>query len=408
MSLRLAAGCPCCSPPWAGVRRLPAEDRCPVAALERGPEGASRSRLLALAGHVQALEVVPRPLRVPLGPLRLAPEPVAAADGGTMVNTVLGPVSSRQLGMLLPHEHCFVSSAGMTRIYPERVPMDYVTTEAVAALRQWREAGGCTIVDCTTYDLGRDVEVMQKIAKESGVNIIATTGSWIDPPRSFQYMRPGDLAELYIREATVGIEGSGVKAGIIKCAHESGTTWEKGKGFTPVGEATCRAAAIAQKATGLPITTHTEVEEHVGLAQIAIFEEEGVDLNRVYIGHCNDSTDLDYLTAMLKKGVWLGLDRTGPGSEPGSARPDWEGRTETIKRLIDAGWGHRIMLSHDWMVYLGFMPDKVAKKIRRGNPDGYNFILRNVIPRLHELGVSQEQTDSILRDNPRRFFENAP
>lgn len=388
--VRLAFGCSCCSPPAS-------DPKAPT------PGG----RVGRLAAHVAGLEAVPRPLLVSTGPLPLVQAPAAAADGGLQVNTVLGPVSSTQLGMVLPHEHCYVSSAGMQAVYPERVPLDYVVPEAVAALKQLKEAGGSTIVDCTTHDLGRNVEVMARISRESGVNIIATTGSWLDPPRTFQSMRPKDLAELYIREATLGIEGTGIKAGIIKCAHETGTTWEKGRGFTPAGEVTCRAAAIAQRATGLPVTTHTEVEERCGLAQIGVFEEEGVDMNRVYIGHCNDSEDLGYLTEMLRKGVWLGLDRTGPGGkEPGTERPDWEGRALTIKRLIDAGWGHRIMLSHDWMVFLGFLPTKVAKKVRTFNPDGYTFILRNVIPRLHELGVSKQTTDAILYDNPRRFFGN--
>lgn len=331
-----------------------------------------------------------------------------AEDGGAMINTVLGPISSRQLGMVLPHEHCFVSSAGVAQVYPESVPLeDFIIPEAIAALRQFRAAGGSTIVDCTTPDLGRNVHVMARIAKESEVNIIATTGSWLDPPRALHGLKPENLSELWIREATVGIEGTNIKAGILKCAHESGVTWQKGKGFTSVGELTCRAIARAQKVTGLPITTHTEVEEEVGLAQIKIFEQEGVDLNRVYIGHCNDSEDMNYLTAMLQKGVWLGLDRTGPLSAPDSLRPDWEGRTMTIKRLIDVGWGHRIMLSHDWMVFLGLLPVKIAKGMRRANPDGYTFILSKVVPMLHELGVSKEQTDAILYENPRRFFENA-
>jgi phosphotriesterase-related protein len=172
---------------------------------------------------------------------------------------------------------------------------------------------------------------------------------------------------LYVHEATVGIDGSDVKAGIIKCAHESGVTWERGSGFTKAGKVTARAAARAAVATGLPITTHTEVEEEVGLAQLDIFEEEGVDLNRVYIGHCNDryalshsrilshplsypltsthvliytthicSTNLDYLLRMLARGCWIGLDRTGPGKSKGP-RPDWKTRATVIKAVIDAG-----------------------------------------------------------------------
>ena len=87
----------------------------------------------------------------------------------------------------------------------------------------------------------------------------------------------------------VGIEGTNIKAGIIKCAHETGLTWDAGlHNFTEAGDTTARACARAAKATGLPITTHTQVAERIGLAQIKIFEEEGVDMNRVYIGRESD------------------------------------------------------------------------------------------------------------------------
>ena len=104
------------------------------------------------------------------------------------------------------------------------------------------------------------------------MQIIATTGCWCDVPRAWQASSPDALAALYVREATEGIEGTGIKAGIIKCAHETGITWEAGVGFTPAGQVTLRACARAQLATGLPVTTHTEVAERVGLAQIDVFE----------------------------------------------------------------------------------------------------------------------------------------
>lgn len=122
-----------------------------------------------------------------------------------------------------------------------------------------------------------------------------------------------------VRDCTVGIEGTSIKAGIIKCAHQTGVTWKAGEGFSRTGEVTLRACARAAKATGLPITTHTEVAERIGLAQCALFEEEGVDMNRVYIGHNNDSTDMDYLLEILGHGVWLGLDRTTELADS----PDW-------------------------------------------------------------------------------------
>jgi len=347
-----------------------------------------------------------RHFKAPVSP-PLAPPLPSAEDGGVLVPTVLGPVSSRKLGMVLPHEHCLVSSSVLAH-YPEMVPYeDFVFPEAIAAFKELKANGGGAIIDCTTLDLGRDVQAMTRISREAGIHIICTTGCWLDPNRSMHSCDPDTMAKMFIRDCTEGIQGTGIKAGIIKCAHESGLTWDRGGGFSKIGEVIARAVARAHKATGCPITTHTEVEEHIGLAQIAIFEEEGVDLNRVYIGHCNDSTDLDYLTTMLKKGVWLGLDRTGPGmAEPGHTRPEWEERARTVWRLIEAGWGHRILLSHDWMVYLGFAGAvDGAKKHRSQNPLGYTFILKKLIPRVLELGATRAQTDAILYDNPRRFLE---
>jgi len=173
-------------------------------------------------------------------------------------------------------------------------------------------------------------------------------------------------------------------------------------GVTAEGEIILRAAARAQKATGVPISTHTWAPERVGDQQVRIFEDEGVDLNRVYVGHSNDTTDIGYLTGLLEKGVWMGLDRN-PGSRP--ELPNWQARTETTYKLIEAGFVDRIMLGHDWSV--ATMPaHREARAVRdANNPDSYNFITRNVLPLLKELGASQQNIDQIMVDNPRRFFE---
>jgi phosphotriesterase-related protein len=202
-----------------------------------------------------------------------------------LINSVLGEISTTQLGWTSSHEHIFVNDAKsviVEKAYPDTFPTDYIVREGIASLKRFKANGGGTVVDCTTVDLGRNVGLMARCSKESGVNIICTTGCWIDVPVVFQRSDPDALAALYIRDCTVGIEGTGIKAGIIKCAHESGVTWERGVGFTKAGETTARACARAAKATGLPITTHTEVAERIGLAQCELFEQEGVDMNRVY------------------------------------------------------------------------------------------------------------------------------
>jgi phosphotriesterase-related protein len=130
-----------------------------------------------------------------------------------------------------------------------------------------------------------------------------------------------------------------------------------------------------------------------------------VDLNRVYIGHSNDDTALDYLLGLLDKGVWLGMDRYPGGRVPGT--PNWEQRTEIVKQLIDAGYGHRIMLSHDYSVPKARYGAAVQEERRRANPDGYNFITRRVLPRLKELGASEEDIHKMMVENPRRFFEGS-
>jgi phosphotriesterase-related protein len=103
---------------------------------------------------------------------------------------------------------------------------------------------------------------------------------------------------------TQGIGTSGVKAAIIKCATDTA-------GVTPVIETILRASARAQKATGVPISTHTWAAGRTGLAQQAIFAQEGVDLRRVIIGHSGDSEDLDYLRGLMERGSTIGMDRFG-------------------------------------------------------------------------------------------------
>ena len=163
-------------------------------------------------------------------------------------------------------------------------------------------------------------------------------------------------------------------------------------------------AAQACNQTGVRISTHTWSPDRVGEAQVRILEEEGVDLNRVYVGHSNDDTDLDYLLGLLNKGVWLGLDRYPGGRQPGT--PDWEGRTEVLKRLLDAGFAHRIMLSHDNSVPSTNVTEELAEQRRRFNPDGYLFITRKVLPRLKDLGASDQEIQMLMVDNPRRFFDD--
>lgn len=311
------------------------------------------------------------------------------------VNTVLGPVDTNDLGFTLSHEHVGTNAAGLRHTYPEFIDREGMREQSIAAMQAVRADGVRTVVDVSTFDLGRDVILMREVAEGSGMQIIAATGNHLAVPRPFGDVSPDVIAELYIREIEEGIEDTGIKAGIIKVASDEG-------GITPPQEVVLRAAARTQKATGLPISTHTWSPERIGEHQVRILEEEGVDLDKVYIGHSNDDTDLEYLLGLLNKGVWLGLDRYPGGTRPGT--PDWEQRTEVAKALMDAGFTNRIFLSHDYSVPKARHGAEVQEQRRRANPDEYNFIPRFVLPRLKELGASDADIHQITVENPRRFF----
>jgi phosphotriesterase-related protein len=314
------------------------------------------------------------------------------------INSVLGPIDTAGLGFTLAHEHVLETSAGIPQVYPDLVDSDAALRKGIQDLKLAHDEGVRTIIDVTTIDLGRDVRFLEQVSRESGVQIVCATGVWLDIPRAFWKVKPEEVASLFIREIEEGMEGKGIKAGIIKVANDRG-------GVTPEGEIILRAAAIAHKATGVPISTHTYAPERVGDQQARIFEDEGVDLSRVYVGHSDNSTEMGYLTGLAEKGAWLGLDMLTPVERPGL--PNWEQRTETAWKLIEAGYAHRVMLSHDWSV-MSTLQSKEDRERRHGaNPDGYLFVTRKVLPKLRELGASQDVIQQIMVDNPRRFFEGS-
>ncbi|MFN8636038.1 MAG: phosphotriesterase-related protein [Chloroflexota bacterium] len=310
------------------------------------------------------------------------------------VNSVLGPLDTADLGFTLTHEHIFTASAGIQQTFPELFgDFDKLTEQVALTLNEAKEGGVKTIVDLSTMDLGRDIRFLAEMSRRTGVQIIAATGIWRDIPRSLWFRSPDEVAALFVRELEVGVEGTGIKAGIIKVANDS-------EGVTREGEIILRAAARAAKQTGVRISTHSFAPGRVGEQQVRIFEDEGFDLNRVYIGHSNDSTDLEYLQGLLAKGVWLGLDRHQTSSPIG---PDAEGRAQTLAALLKAGHEDRLMVSHDWSV-LGVSRTSDPLLSRTYNPDGWLFAKRRLFPRVLELGASQAQIDKLNNDNPRRFL----
>ena len=312
------------------------------------------------------------------------------------INTVTGTISPDNLGFTLMHEHVMVSASGLLDHYPDLLGPDR-EDRAVASLKKAKSEGIDTIVDATTFDLGRNPALLAHVAKASGVNIINTTGWWLDVPRFMIGVSPDQMAKEFIRDIEEGFRGTDVKAGIIKCAADY-------ENVTPPLEVMARAAARTHVATGLPIMVHSYPTGQVARRQIEIFREEGVDLTRVKIDHSNDTTDIEYLKWILDQGCYLGLDRY-PGR---LVSPHM--RTVTLKKLMDEGYSERLCPSHDCICLAvlkqrpdGSMPEE--HEFKRNNIHEYLYIKREVIPDLKEMGVTDDQINTLFVDNPRRFFK---
>lgn len=311
------------------------------------------------------------------------------------VETVLGPVDASTLGNVLSHEHIIVSNGEDWQHYPWLYDRQKTLDDAVRVLKDLKAGGVDSMIDLTTPDLGRDIDFMIDVAKQSDVHIIAGTGIWRDPPRSIMERDIDRTADIFVREIEQGIGATAVKAGAIKVANDI-------EGFTEAHVRILRAAARACKRTGCPISTHHNASLQMGTTQVRIFKEEGAPMDRIAIGHSADSTDIEYLESLLKEGVWLSLDRY-PGRAP---RPTWEQRNATVKALIERGWGDKLMLGHDgWVTSWMRAGDPTATNAYLARqPEGMSFVTRIAAPALVKDGVSQTQVDALLKDNPRRFL----
>ncbi len=307
------------------------------------------------------------------------------------INSVLGPLETSKLGFTLMHEHLFYAGHGALSEYPELFvenPVELI----VSRLKEAKKGGVNTIVDMTTVDLGRDIQLMEKVSRLSGVNIIACSGWWRDIPRFLEGISPDQMAKVFVREIEVGIAGTNIKAGVLKSASDF-------DGVTKIQENGLRAVARAHHKTGVPIAIHSYHPGQIARRQIAILKEEGVDLKRVKIDHANDTTDVEYLIWILEQGCFLGLDRyPGGGASPMA-------RTKTLKALIDAGYADRLCPSHDGsLAYI--LPDGFTRQqYESRNPHRFLYLKNIVFPWLREMGVPESVISNLCVTGPRNFFE---
>lgn len=317
------------------------------------------------------------------------------------VQTVTGPCAPADLGVTLMHEHLLVGWPGWeAEALADRAQRREFQRRCVDHLAELADRGVGALVDPCPIDLGRDVELTAEVAQQSRVRIVFATGLYKEDQGASPYFKfrrqfgdaVSEMRDLFVRELTDGVGDTGLRAGIIKVATGAHQ-------ITPYEESVLRAAARAHRATGAPITTHTD-EGTMGPEQLAILEEEGVDPAAIVIGHSCGSSDVSYHLRMLDRGAYLGFDRFGLEL----LHPDRE-RLAVLIGLLGVGFERQLVLSHDTVwCWRGRAPTLPAELLTHWRP---TYVLDTIVPRLRDAGVPEARIQAMLVDNPRRYFARA-
>ena len=334
------------------------------------------------------------------------------------VQTVRGAVAAGDLGVTMMHEHLVPDDSFPPAPRPagedvgpppgERYLAPHDVAFVVRQLLQARDRFGLrTVVDCTPGPK-REIEALRQIAEATGLNVVASTGSYKEPATTAFVHQASvqQLADFFEQELRDGIEGTAVRAGIIKV----GSSMRR---ITPTEEKVIRAAARAHRRTGAPITTHATVGT-MGREQVQILEDEKVDTSRVVVGHSDLNANPDYHEGIVRRGASVGFDTVGKErfvyirtETAGRERyefeqeayfiPDWQRRV-TLLELIRRGYADRIVLSSD-----------ISRMEALSNPAthgtwGYSYLLGWFVPTLLKAGLSEHDLRLMLVENPRRIL----
>ena len=294
------------------------------------------------------------------------------------------------------HEHVFILDPGALASFGTHFGTSYWDEEArvagaIVELRRLREAGIETIVDPTVYGLGRDIPRILRVNEGVDLNIVVATGvyAFVELPGFLGYRTDDWIVDLFVHEIREGIGDTGVRAAFLKCAVDR-------HGLVGDVPRILSLVATAAVETDAPVMVHTYAATQTGLVALDALVREGVDPRRGVVAHAGDSNDLDYLRAIADTGASLGCDRFNIEH----FNPD-EDRIQTLVALVEAGYTDRIHLGHDAATFHDFM---VGNPLFADELPNYLHLSTRILPRLFAAGITQQQIDEMLVENPRRFF----
>ncbi|MGQ9488028.1 MAG: phosphotriesterase family protein [Armatimonadota bacterium] len=302
--------------------------------------------------------------------------------------TVTGEVRTQRLGVVLPHEHVMVDFIGADKVSKERYDADKVFRVVLPYLKQLREAGCRTLVECTPAYLGRDPVLLRRLSQASGVYLLTNTG-WYGAaddkflPAMVHSLKAEQMAQRWIEEFEKGIEGAGVRPGFIKIGVDPEPS--------EVDMRLLEAAALTHLKTGLTIASHTGPGD-AARKQIERLKEMGVKPSAFIWVHAQVEADKQRHIWAAEQGVWVEFD--------GVSEETLEQHVELVLAMRRAGMLRRVLLSHD------------AGWYNMGEPGGgtfrpYTTLFTKMIPALRKSGLSEVEIRLITETNPQRAFQIA-
>jgi phosphotriesterase-related protein len=301
----------------------------------------------------------------------------------SQVQTVLGPLAASDLGVTLAHEHLLTHPTPSLGVEDD---LDLILDDSKAALAElasFRAAGGGSLVEVTPIDYGRDLTGLADLSRTSGVHIVAATGLHKDQWSAAYTNRldEDELAEMFTGELRDGVDG--VKPGVIKV----GSSRER---ITDGERRAFVGAARAQRATGAPITTHTDAG-HLALEQLDLLRDAGADPERIVIGHLDRLLDVEYHAAVLRQGAYVGYDQVGKPKYASDQQ-----RAEALAELVRRGFGSKLLIAGD-------LGRRSYWRALGGHP-GLDYIPRVFLGILSAAGLTPSQVEAMVLANPARVL----
>ena len=305
-----------------------------------------------------------------------------------IIRTVLGDIEPETTGFGLPHEHLLTFPP--VRVRPDiDFRLDSIE-KAVEEVNMYKRAGGTILADLTTDGYGRNVKGLKEISEKTGVHVLSTTGYIMEnlfPNRAFNSTLD-ELVDLFVHDITVGMDGTNIKAGWVKCGTSEGV-------MTRTEEKVIRAAARTHHKTGASITTHT-TNGSMAFNQIDVLFSENVPPERICIGHVDrKSLCIGFVKMLASTGVFVEFDNVGKFKYyPDSLR------VEMIKDMIADGYVKQILISDD--------NGRKSYFKSWGGGRGIAYIPTGFVKLMRDSGISEEDIHQMTVLNPRKLMAFEP